>query len=580
MRRYHYFSLSVLVFACAANNAWAQLNYAVSLNAPADFTALLSTNLDIFTEQASQDMDQQRLDALVRETPALAAKLLQTVGYFDAQVSVDHPGAQQYVVKVLPGEPVIIDDVVISLDGDVRKEQDFQQRYAALLEAWSLPIGAPYNQSDWDNSKRAVLKLTSMDRFPLAKLTYSQADIDPVTHHAQLTVRIDSGPRIRFGDIEIKGLQRYPENVVRGMADFKKGEGYDTASLIDYQTALGQSSYFSSATVNADIERINDGYIPVDVSVVEVPKQKVELGLTYDSVSGAGVRVGYDYYNLFNRGYTGSVLADLSEAERNLTLGLSFPRQSDGYAHSVTVSYKETDIQGVRTRVLDTGTWRIRTRDNIDSRFGLEYLQESEEAGGVYTNRTYAVIGVFGWTKHAVDDLMRPRSGYLFDINLSSTFGGILASTPFVRGYSRMVGYWSPFPKWGTFVGRLEAGQVWSKDSNNVPESRLFRAGGVNSVRGYEYQSLGLPGPNGSVLGGSVVATGSVEYQIPVAKDWYIALFHDEGDAATNWQSFKLYRSNGVGLRWLSPVAPLSLDIAKGENGGKIRWDMSLGLAF
>jgi translocation and assembly module TamA len=76
------------------------------------------------------------------------------------------------------------------------------------------------------------------------------------------------------------------------------------------------------------------------------------------------------------------------------------------------------------------------------------------------------------------------------------------------------------------------------------------------------------------------VATATLEYQIPVAKDWALALFHDAGNAAQSWQSFKLEHANGIGVRWMSPVAPLSMDIAKAEKDGKLRWNMSLGLAF
>lgn len=77
-----------------------------------------------------------------------------------------------------------------------------------------------------------------------------------------------------------------------------------------------------------------------------------------------------------------------------------------------------------------------------------------------------------------------------------------------------------------------------------------------------------------------MVATGSVEYQIPVKPDWYLALFSDAGNAADSWKGFQTMRANGVGVRWMSPVAPLSFDIAKAEGDGKIRWNLSLGLAF
>ncbi|MCP9760421.1 outer membrane protein assembly factor, partial [Aquitalea sp. S1-19] len=116
--------------------------------------------------------------------------------------------------------------------------------------------------------------------------------------------------------------------------------------------------------------------------------------------------------------------------------------------------------------------------------------------------------------------------------------------------------------------------------TDKVPSSLLFRAGGVNSVRGFEYESLGVAGPNGSVLGGRVMATGSLEYLFTVAPHWRLGLFHDMGNAADSWKHFELARSFGFGVRWLSPVAPIAFDLARGDTDRKWRWTMSLGLPF
>jgi len=579
--RTHLLALSsALALALCAAPAWAQLDYTVSVEAPSALTGLLNDHLELISARTDPDLDEFQLQAIIKETPAAAQALLETEGYFSPQIRVEEQGAHHYVLKVDTGEPVLIEDVTLQLNGDIRQQENYQQRLAAVLEAWALPMGAPYRQEDWTSSKRAILRLLTTDRFPLAKITHSQADIDPQTHRAQLLVQVDSGPLIRFGAVHVSGNQRYPLSVATGLADFRQGDPYTLKQLLDYQSALEQSAQYSGVVVNADMARIEDGQVPVDVSLTEFPKQKLELGLTYDSEDGPGTRIGYDYYNLFGKGWTGSVLLDWKNSDRNLSFGLGFPRQADGYSHSITSSFKETDIQGVKTTTVDAGAWRIRSHDKINARFGVEFIQEKETIGNTPSNNTRAVLGVFGWTRRDVDDPLRPRSGNLLDVSLSSTLGSLLSTTSFVRGYARGVSYWSPWPKYGTLLTRLELGQVWAKDSDEVPSTQLFRAGGSNSVRGYDYQSLGLPGADGAVVGGRVVATATLEYQIPVARDWAVALFHDAGNAAQSWQSFKLEHSNGLGLRWMSPVAPLSMDIAKAQRDGKIRWNMSLGLAF
>ncbi|MCW3480254.1 autotransporter assembly complex protein TamA [Neisseriaceae bacterium JH1-16] len=574
--------LPFVVLALACHAAPVLAAYTVHVDAPdSDLAKLLTEHLDLASEHDNADLDDEQLATLVDEVPEQARALLETEGYFEAKVKVDKVDGG-YLIHVDPGPPVIIADVTLRVDGAIHQESDFQTRYAKLIEVWALPIGARFRQDDWASSKKLALRTLTVDRYPLAKVAESRAEIDPATHRATLSARFDSGQRITFGPLTINGDKRYPQSVASGMADFSQGSPYQLSKVLDYQNALEQDSHYKSAIVITDFSKLQDGQVPVAVDVTEQPRQKLELGLTYDSVEGPGVRVGYEHYNLFKRGWTGSVLADVKRDQKTYSAGLGFPRGSDGYSHSINVKYDESEIQGLRTESISGGAWRIRQRGNIESRIGLEYLSERADiVDDGSLGRSAALFASYGWTQRAVDDELRPRSGYLFDSKISSTLGGIGSNTEFVRGYLHAVGYYTPWPsKYGTLVARAEAGQVWAKDTASVPEALLFRTGGPNSVRGYEYQSLGVAGPAGSVLGGRVLAVGSVEYQIPVVPSWAMALFSDIGDAANNWNSYQAAKSYGVGARWFSPVAPLSFDVARAERDKRWRWSLSLGLAF
>ena len=108
----------------------------------------------------------------------------------------------------------------------------------------------------------------------------------------------------------------------------------------------------------------------------------------------------------------------------------------------------------------------------------------------------------------------------------------------------------------------------------------MFRSGGASSVRGYELDSIGLTGPNGSVLPERAVFVGSLEYQLPFTRTLSGAVFHDMGDVSTNFKHMTLKHGSGLGVRWFSPLAPFSFDIAYGHSDRKIRWHISLGTRF
>ena len=129
---------------------------------------------------------------------------------------------------------------------------------------------------------------------------------------------------------------------------------------------------------------------------------------------------------------------------------------------------------------------------------------------------------------------------------------------------------------------RVETDQVFTHHVIGVPETLLFRAGGDDSVRGYGYRTLG-PSVNGVVTGGRTLLTGSAEIARPISPKYpslWWAAFIDAGNAADRWSELNPALGYGVGLRWRSPVGPLRVDLAYGQEVHQFRVHLSIGIAF
>ena len=82
-------------------------------------------------------------------------------------------------------------------------------------------------------------------------------------------------------------------------------------------------------------------------------------------------------------------------------------------------------------------------------------------------------------------------------------------------------------------------------------------------MRGFGYKDISPRDPNnGKRLGGSRLATGSVEYQYQVYPDWWAAAFYDTGLASDKLNSKDLHAGAGIGVRWASPIGTIKLDVA------------------
>ena len=122
-------------------------------------------------------------------------------------------------------------------------------------------------------------------------------------------------------------------------------------------------------------------------------------------------------------------------------------------------------------------------------------------------------------------------------------------------------------------------GAVLADRREGIPTDFLFRAGGENSVRGYDYQSLGLEVPGG-VKSVRNLATASVEYNYFFTPTWGAALYVDAGDAADSFDQLSPVFGIGVGARYKSLIGPINVDLTYGEATGDVLLQFQFGVTF
>jgi len=100
-------------------------------------------------------------------------------------------------------------------------------------------------------------------------------------------------------------------------------------------------------------------------------------------------------------------------------------------------------------------------------------------------------------------------------------------------------------------------------------------------VRGYDYETLAPEDDEGRLIGGEQLLTASLEAQRRVTGQWWAASFIDTGNAFSNWDSNGLKTGAGLGVRWISPVGPIRLDVAHPfDSQDSFRIHFSIGPEF
>lgn len=598
--------LGALLFATAVHAQGTQgVDYTVRIDAPRALEELLEDNLDLMRWRGNARVDIEQLQRLVKEAPEQARTLIATEGYYSPKVSagLDTSG-ERPVARVIvdPGQPVLVGDVDLVLQGFAPFEEGGAPFDAgALRNRWTLPVGSQFRQGDWEGAKRGLLRDIAQTRFPRARLVETSATVDPDSRRALLRVVIDSGPEMRFGELRIRGLKRYPREVITNLNKINPGDEYSEAALQALQSRVQDTGYFSSvevstdmrAVLNAEIADIKDEddddanpatpqpptgptTLPVVVRVSENKQKNVEAGLGFSTDTGARASLGYDDLNVFGKRFKSDLIY---EQKRQTAKGeLFWPTTAKGYNDSISAGVEREDLRGEITTLASVAARRAWGTPLLERSLTFEVLTEKREVEGLEPTRAKSLPLTYSITRRKLDSLILPTNGYVWNAQFGGAVLPILTDEKFLRLYLRGL-YYKPVGAAGSLILRAETGAVASKEKLGVPSTFLFRAGGDQSVRGYGYQELGVQ-ENGATVGGRYLATASAEYQYWFKPPWGVAVFYDVGNAADKFGDLNPKSGYGVGARWRSPVGPINVDLAYGHAVRKARLHFSLGFTF
>jgi translocation and assembly module TamA len=566
-----------LLFAPTALHAQA-FSYEVEIAAPREYKKLLTQHLEIVKRRESPLMNEDQLRRIYRDTPKEIRELMATEGFFSPKIeaSLERENGKWLVrINVDPGNPSRVAQAEIEFEGAITENK---KRVSELRQGWKLKPGKIFRQEEWESAKRALVRELSVKRYAYARIADSAAKVNPETREVDLNVTVNSGPEVYFGELQISGLERYSKDVVANLSPIKPGKPYDQEALLEYQTRLIDTGYFGSAFVNLARNPADPARAPIEVSVAETPSRKLGFGIGFSTNTGARGQVDYSDSNIFDSGWRFDSNLTLEQKRQRAAARFTLPPKASGYRDSFGTDFERTDLQDQETLRLKLGGERARKRGDYETALGLNYLIEEQRVEGSERDINRALAPSYSWTARKVNDLIYPERGFLVNAQLAGASEQLLSDQTFIRTYGKAA-WFLPVQQLGTLIVRGELGIVWADSRDGIPTDFLFRTGGDQSVRGYEFQSLGVREGN-AVVGGRYLTVGSVEYVQRVTEKWGAAIFYDYGNAADEWDELEPVSGYGVGVRYRSPIGPINVDVAYGEDVSKFRLHLTVGYSF
>jgi outer membrane protein insertion porin family len=588
--------------------------------------------------------------------------LYKSLGYLSARAgppkldTLDAKGSRlQITIPIREGVQTRVTRLVVEGGGDVpAKEVD-----AAII----LRVGEPFSYLKAEEGRAALTQIYTRRGHLYARVEDEETFADDSRDGApsgesriEVRYRIQPGPIVKVGYIEVVGQRRTVEGYVLDLVGLKPGDVLTPEVMDRGQQQLIGTGLFFSATLTPRNPEVVESEKTLQVTLRERPTRDFQTSLGFSLADGPRATAQYTQGNLWGRNLTfsavgrvdfpfgrfptkadcPSVVTQLSQCdteivypsdpvERVIDLGLSTPRLwplTDAlragvdliHQHVLDPSYTLTKYSAQLSVALTQRrpftallTYEVGFQD-----FSGQLSLEQALAG--FDPRIFRQPSgrmTFGSLRPQVildlrDDPARPRSGFLaeFDGDYERSFtgsatdenddGGQRIHVNLFRAQGQLA-FYIPLPALSSFVFSVRAGRVYQLDSASVtPGDRRFYLGGATTLRGFHEEALQpqdliqtlltevkactatitnsacsvqaqLLAAGATSAGGDEFVSLTAELRIPFARSFEVAFFYDAGNLWQNPDSasknFVLRSAVGGGLRWLTPIGRMAIDL-------------------
>jgi len=506
-------------------------------------------------------------------------------GYIDfnitsTQVSISPNRKDIFVViNIVEGKQFTISEAGVA--GDLVVERD------ELLPLITLEPGDIFSRQITTESSSQLSERLGNDGYAFANVN-AVPEIDRENNTVKVTFVIDPGRRAYVRRINIFGNAKTEDEVLRREMRQIEGSAMSTEKINRSRIRLQRLGFFEEVNVETVPVAGVDDEVDVNFSVTELPSGNLLAGLGFSQSQGLLLNFSISQNNFLGSGKRITAAVNTSNINTLYSFGYLNPYYTiDGVSRGFNISFRDTDTDD----------------DNNIARFTADVSGANVVYGFPLSENSRWNLS-FGYEDVSVDSTAETPPSFLAFLNDNgSDFDTIQLSTSWTydtrdrallatRGtmqrflveigggdlnYYKLSSRTELLRPLTKNLGLLLQTEIALGDGfGNTTELPFFEnyfAGGVNSVRGYEANSLG-PRENGDALGGALEFTGSVQLILPLpfvenSNSLRISGFFDFGNVygtLSDFEASELRYSAGLAMLWLSPLGPLTFSLGKALN--------------
>lgn len=510
-----------------------------------------------------------------------------------------------------------------------------------LLSA--LHLNDTFRRSDIADVENAIKAKLGEQGYGSATVN-SVPDFDDVNKTLAITFVVDAGRRLTVRQLRFEGNTVSADSTLRQEMRQQEGTWYNSQLVELGKIRLDRTGFFE--TVENRIDPINGSNDEVDVvyKVKERNTGSINFGIGYGTESGISYQASVKQDNFLGTGAAVSIAGTKNDYGTSVNLGYTEPYfTKDGVSLGGNVFFEnydnsksDTSSNYKRTTYGSNVTLGFPVNENNSYYVGLGYTYNKISNFAPEYNRDLYIQSMkfkgngiktndfdfsFGWNYNSLNRGYFPTKGLKASLGGRVTIPG--SDNKYYKLSADVQGFY-PLDRDHRWVvsAKASAGYANGFGNKRLPFYQTYTAGGIGSLRGFAYGSIGpnaiYQDQNGKftkvssdVVGGNAIATATAELIVPTPfvsdksqNTVRTSLFVDAASVwNTKWKSDKnglktsvleklpdygkssrIRASTGVGFQWQSPIGPLVFSYAKPikkyENDDVEQFQFSIGGSF
>ncbi|MFT5572796.1 MAG: translocation and assembly module TamA [Cryomorphaceae bacterium] len=540
-----------------------------------NFVELYQRALRVSKKNPIQLSEWQRLDS---NAEVQIRSALKPYGFYAPRVTRSVSSSQtQVIFDIALGQTVILTDVDVTINGSAINES----AVTSWLDSYPLKVGQVLVQPDYDEAKSQLNQILRRLGYFDAEFIKQEVVVNADRITGQISLEVNSGQRYSYGEFEIdwslpKQARAYSLDFLSRYLTLSPGDDFDSQALQTTQRDMSGSAYFSQAELRPLLDKAEAGVVPIRVTI-QAPR-RLAYGASLGFGTDTGARAGLIFENRRVNTLGHKFNSELNTSIEKQTVVGNYTIPSNGSKRNGLNLF--TSFINEDSDVRDSAVWvagfdfNRSHSEQTQLNYGLNYRDETfVESDSEFD--TQLLLPSISWQTVSADDLRNPSKGYRISASLRAADVGLGSDISFAQLSLNAKSVYSIGS--GRVLGRVQVGQTYINDDDRLPSSLSFFAGGDHSVRGYEFESIGVADDDGDLIGGQNLVAASIEYEQQIKGAFALAAFIDAGDAYDN--SLDLKVGIGVGARWRLPFGAVRLDIASARDldGEPVRLHFTFG---